>query len=244
MPPGCLRKIGVEDLSHPTRALRSDYKQMKGSSTSGGKMVRRPVEDKNAGALMPDYEIRKAARKGMIRPFVPSLVRNGVVSYGLSSFGYDVRLAPEFLVFTNTWPTVVDPKSVDSRAFVRHRGETCIVPPNSFVLGRTVEYFRMPENVIGIVLGKSTYARLGIIVNATPLEPEWEGHVTLEISNTTPLPARLYANEGIAQVIFLRSPLRPEVTYKDRAGIYQGQRGVTLPRVPAGRTTPRGARRM
>jgi len=197
-------------------------------------MTRRPDAYENPGALMPDYQIREAARRGMIRPFVPSLVRDGVVSYGLSSFGYDVRLAPEFLVFTNTSPTIVDPKSVDSRAFVRHRGETCIVPPNSFVLGRTVEYFRIPENVIAIVLGKSTYARLGIIVNATPLEPGWEGHVTLEISNTTPLPARLYANEGIAQVIFFRSPTRPEVTYRDRAGVYQGQRGVTLPRVSAG----------
>jgi dCTP deaminase len=184
--------------------------------------------------LLPDHEIRRLALEhGMIEPFVDHLVRDGVISYGLGSAGYDVRLGEEFLVFANTYPTLVDPKRMDERAFVRQNGPEVIVPPNSFVLAATLEYLRMPEDVLGIVLGKSTYARCGLVVNATPLEPSWEGAITLEISNTTPLPARLYAGEGIAQILFFRLAAHPEVTYADRRGVYQGQRGVTLPRVHA-----------
>ena len=157
-------------------------------------------------------------------------VRAGVVSFGLSSYGYDCRVADEFKVFTNVYNTVVDPKNFDPKSFVDIQASECIVPPNSFALARTVEYFRIPRDVLTICLGKSTYARCGIIVNVTPLEPEWEGHVTLEFSNTTPLPAKIYANEGVAQVIFLQSDEPCEVSYRDRDGKYQGQRGVTLPK--------------
>jgi dCTP deaminase len=171
---------------------------------------------------------------GMIEPFAAEQVRtvNGhrIVSYGTSSYGYDVRCAPEFKIFTNINSTIVDPKDFDHGSFVDLTGEVCIIPPNSFALARTVEYFRIPRNVLTICLGKSTYARCGIIVNVTPLEPEWEGHVTLEFSNTTPLPARVYANEGVAQVIFLESDEVCETSYKDRGGKYQGQQGVTLPK--------------
>lgn len=167
----------------------------------------------------------------MIEPFVDHLVRDGVVSYGLGSAGYDCRLGNAFLVFTNTYPAVVDPKRMDERAFVRQTGPEVIVPPNSFILAATLEYLRIPEDVLGIVLGKSTYARCGLVVNATPLEPGWCGTITLEISNTTPLPARLYAGEGIAQILFFRLGARPATTYADRGGVYQGQTGVTLPRV-------------
>ena len=167
----------------------------------------------------------------MIEPFVDTQVREGVVSYGLSSYGYDIRVADEFKVFTNVYNTVVDPKNFDSKSFVDIRADVCIIPPNSFALARTVEYFRIPRNVLTICLGKSTYARCGIIVNVTPLEPEWEGHVTLEFSNTTPLPARIYANEGVAQVIFIESDEPCETSYRERGGKYQGQRGVTLPRI-------------
>jgi dCTP deaminase len=170
----------------------------------------------------------------MIEPFSSQQVRvaNGhkIVSYGTSSYGYDVRCAEDFKIFTNINSTIVDPKAFDPNSFVDVRGEVCIIPPNSFALARTVEYFRIPRNVLTICLGKSTYARCGIIVNVTPLEPEWEGHVTLEFSNTTPLPARIYANEGCAQVIFIESDEVCETSYRDRGGKYQGQTGVTLPK--------------
>ena len=167
----------------------------------------------------------------MIEPFAERQVREGVISYGVSSFGYDVRVADEFKIFTNVFTATVDPKNFDPRSFVDWKSETCIVPPNSFALARSVEYFRIPRNVLTICVGKSTYARCGIIVNVTPFEPEWEGHVTLEISNTTPLPAKIYANEGIAQVLFFESDESPEISYADRGGKYQAQRGVTLPRL-------------
>jgi dCTP deaminase len=170
----------------------------------------------------------------MIEPFEPRLVShvdgNKVVSYGTSSYGYDVRCAGEFKIFTNINSVFVDPKKFDERSFVDVTSDVCIIPPNSFALARTVEYFRIPRDVLVICLGKSTYARCGIIVNVTPLEPDWEGHVTLEFSNTTPLPAKIYANEGVAQVIFIGADESCEVSYKDRGGKYQAQRGVTLPR--------------
>ena len=165
----------------------------------------------------------------MIEPFEERQVRAGVVSYGLSSYGYDIRVADEFKVFTNINSTVVDPKNFDARSFVDVRTDVCIVPPNSFALARTVEYFRIPRDVLTICVGKSTYARCGLIVNVTPFEPEWEGFVTLEISNTTPLPARIYANEGIAQVLFFQSDETCEVSYADKKGKYQKQQGLTLP---------------
>ena len=166
----------------------------------------------------------------MIEPFTEKLVRKDVISYGLSSYGYDVRVANEFKIFTNVNSTVLDPKNIDPRNMVDFTGDVCIVPPNSFALARTVEYFRVPRNVLCVCVGKSTYARCGIITNVTPFEPEWEGHVTLEISNTTPLPAKIYANEGIAQVLFFKGE-PPLVSYKDKAGKSQGQQGVTLPRL-------------
>jgi len=168
---------------------------------------------------------------GMIDPFEDRQVRKGVVSYGLSSYGYDTRVADEFKVFTNVFNTVVDPKNFDPKSFVDIKSDVCIVPPNSFALARTIEYFRIPRDVLTVCLGKSTYARCGIIVNVTPFEPEWEGHVTIEISNTTPLPAKIYANEGIAQVLFFQSDEPCEVSYKDKAGKYQSQTGVTLPKI-------------
>ena len=167
----------------------------------------------------------------MIEPFEDRQVRDGVVSYGLSSYGYDIRVADEFKVFTNINSTVVDPKNFDSRSFVDLKTEICIIPPNSFALAKTVEYFRIPRDVLTICVGKSTYARCGLIVNVTPFEPEWEGYVTLEISNTTPLPARVYANEGIAQVLFFQSDEMCEVSYADKKGKYQNQQGLTLPRL-------------
>ncbi len=174
------------------------------------------------------------AAQGMIEPFEPGQVRqvNGerIVSYGTSSYGYDIRCADEFKIFTNINSTIVDPKAFDPNSFVDLKSGVCIIPPNSFALARTVEYFRIPRNVLTICLGKSTYARCGIIVNVTPLEPEWEGHVTLEFSNTTTLPAKIYAHEGCAQVIFIESDEVCETSYKDRGGKYQGQRGVTLPK--------------
>jgi len=172
-----------------------------------------------------------ALEHGMIEPFEDRQVRAGVVSYGLSSYGYDTRVADEFKVFTNVYNTVVDPKNFDPKSFVDIKADACIVPPNSFALARTIEYFRIPRDVLTVCLGKSTYARCGIIVNVTPFEPEWEGHVTIEISNTTPLPAKIYANEGIAQVLFFQSDEACEVSYKDKAGKYQNQRGVTLPKI-------------
>jgi len=184
--------------------------------------------------IKSDRWIREMAALGMIEPFEPEQVRfngaNKVISYGTSSYGYDVRCAADFKVFTNIYSATVDPKNFDERSFVDVAGDVCIIPPNSFVLASTVEYFRIPADVLTLCLGKSTYARCGIIVNVTPLEPEWEGHVTLEFSNTTNLPAKIYANEGVAQMLFFQSDERCEVTYKDRGGKYQGQRGVTLPK--------------
>jgi dCTP deaminase len=185
-------------------------------------------------AIKSDRWIRRMAGQGMIEPFEDGQVRavdgRRIVSYGTSSYGYDVRCAPEFKIFTNINSTIIDPKNFDPKNFVDFNGEVCIIPPNSFALARTVEYFRIPRNVMVICLGKSTYARCGIIVNVTPLEPEWEGHVTLEFSNTTPLPARIYANEGVAQFLFFESDEVCETSYKDRGGKYQGQKGVTLPK--------------
>jgi dCTP deaminase len=172
-----------------------------------------------------------ALEHGMIEPFEDRQVRNGVISYGLSSYGYDIRVADEFKVFTNINSTVVDPKNFDARSFVDVKADVCIIPPNSFALAKTVEYFRIPRNVLTVCVGKSTYARCGLIVNVTPFEPEWEGFVTLEISNTTPLPAKVYANEGISQVLFFESDEECEVSYADKAGKYQKQQGLTLPRL-------------
>ncbi|WP_420349085.1 dCTP deaminase [Pelagibius sp.] len=183
-------------------------------------------------AIMPDSWIREMAEsEGMIEPFVEAQRREGVISFGVSSYGYDARVASEFKIFTNVDNALVDPKDFSDQSFVERDAEVCIIPPNSFVLARTVEYFRIPRDVLVICLGKSTYARCGIIVNVTPLEPEWEGHVTLEFSNTTPLPAKVYANEGACQFLFLKGATAPEVSYADRAGKYMGQRGVTLPRL-------------
>jgi dCTP deaminase len=174
---------------------------------------------------------RMAVEKKMIEPFSDRQVREGVISYGVSSYGYDVRIARDFKIFTNINSTIVDPKSFDPRSFVDFEGDVCVIPPNSFALARTVEYFRIPRDVIVIALGKSTYARCGIILNVTPLEPEWEGIVTLEVSNTTPLPAKIYANEGIAQMLFFQSDEECEVSYADKKGKYQGQKALTLPKL-------------
>jgi dCTP deaminase len=187
--------------------------------------------------IRSDQWIRRMVREyGMIDPFSDAQVRKtekgvSVISYGLSSYGYDLRVSNEFKVFTNVFNTVVDPKAFDERSFVDFVADTCVIPPNSFALGRSVEYFRIPRDVLTVCLGKSTYARCGIIVNVTPLEPEWEGHVTLEISNTTPLPARIYAQEGLAQVIFLGGSEICETSYADRTGKYMGQSGITLPQL-------------
>jgi dCTP deaminase len=183
-------------------------------------------------SIKSDRWIRRMAQEtGMIEPFADRQVRDGCISYGVSSYGYDMRVAREFKIFTNVLNSIVDPKHFDPHSFVEFEGDICIVPPNSFALARSVEYFRIPRNVITVTVGKSTYARCGIITNVTPLEPEWEGHVTLEISNTTPLPARIYASEGIAQVLFFEGDEPPEVSYKDKAGKYQAQRGITLPKL-------------
>ena len=167
----------------------------------------------------------------MIDPFVDSQVRDGVISYGVSSYGYDVRVADEFMIFTNVHSAIVDPKHFDTKSMVEFKGEVCVIPPNSFALARTVEYFRIPRKVLTICLGKSTYARCGLIVNVTPFEPEWEGFVTLEISNTTPLPAKIYANEGLAQVLFFEADDVCEVSYADKKGKYQGQKSIVLPKL-------------
>lgn len=186
-------------------------------------------------SIKSDKWIRQMAeRNNMIEPFAPQQVRKNneksIISYGVSSYGYDVRCADEFRVFTNINSVIVDPKNFTEDSFVSIQNDVCLIPPNSFALARSVEYFRIPRNVLTICLGKSTYARCGIIVNVTPLEPEWEGHVTLEFSNTTPLPAKIYANEGVAQMLFLESDEGCEISYKDRGGKYQGQIGVTLPK--------------
>ena len=182
-------------------------------------------------SIQSDRWIREQSQKGMIVPFSEKQVREGVISYGLSSYGYDARVSREFKIFTNVDSAIVDPKAFSPASFVDRELDVCVVPPNSFALATTVEYFRVPRDVLVICLGKSTYARCGIIVNVTPLEPEWEGHVTLEFSNSTPLPARIYANEGVAQVLFLESDEICETSYRDRGGKYQGQKGVTLPRI-------------
>ncbi|MGE3166092.1 MAG: dCTP deaminase [Planctomycetota bacterium] len=191
-------------------------------------------------SIKPDQWIhRMATEHAMIEPFQSEQVRylgegdarRRIISYGTSSYGYDVRVSDEFKVFTNVYNTVVDPKNFDASSFVDIKADTCVIPPNSFALARSIEYFRIPRKVITICLGKSTYARCGIIVNVTPFEPEWEGHVTIEISNTTPLPARIYAHEGIAQVLFFESDEECLTSYKDRGGKYQGQRGITIPRM-------------
>jgi dCTP deaminase len=184
-------------------------------------------------SIKSDRWIRKQALEhAMIDPFETSQVSSGVISYGVSSYGYDMRVAEEFRIFTNVHSPVVDPKDFDERSFVEYEGEVCVVPPNSFALARSIEYFRIPRNVLTICVGKSTYARCGIITNVTPFEPEWEGYVTLEISNTTPLPAKIYANEGIAQVLFFEADDddQCETSYADKKGKYQAQRGVTLPK--------------
>ncbi len=182
--------------------------------------------------LQPDHWIRKMAREHkMIEPYADHQVRNGVISFGVSSYGYDIRVADEFKIFTNVFSAVVDPKHFDPKSMVDYKGDECVIPPNSFALARTVEYFRIPRNVLTICLGKSTYARCGIIVNVTPFEPEWEGYVTLEISNTTPLPARIYANEGIAQVLFFVADDECEVSYADKKGKYQKQKDIVLPKL-------------
>ncbi len=183
-------------------------------------------------SIKNDRWIRRMAKEhGMIEPFEERQVREGVISYGLSSYGYDMRVSHEFRIFTNVLSAVVDPKGFDSRSFIEYEGEVCIIPPNSFALARSVEYFRIPRKIMTICVGKSTYARCGIITNVTPFEPEWEGYVTLEISNTTPLPAKIYANEGIAQVLFFESDEECEVSYADRKGKYQKQTSLTLPKI-------------
>ncbi|MBI2052509.1 MAG: dCTP deaminase [Candidatus Sungbacteria bacterium] len=182
------------------------------------------------GGIKSDRWIRQMAQEAkMIEPFIDHQVGDGVVSFGLSSYGYDIRVGDEFKLFTNLHSVYIDPKHFDSKSFVDHKGLECIIPPNSFALARTVEYFRIPRDVITLCLGKSTYARCGIIVNVTPFEPEWEGHATLEISNTTPLPAKIYSGEGIAQVLFFDGNEVCKVSYADRKGKYQGQQGITLP---------------
>jgi dCTP deaminase len=183
-------------------------------------------------AIKSDNWIRRMALEHqMIDPFVDDQVRTGVISYGLSSYGYDIRVADDFKVFTNVYGSIVDPKNFDPKSFVDIRTEVCVIPPNSFALARTIEYFRIPRDVLTVCLGKSTYARCGIIVNVTPFEPEWEGFVTIEISNTTPLPAKIYANEGIAQVLFFQSDEPCAKSYKDKKGKYQAQQGLTLPKI-------------
>ena len=182
--------------------------------------------------LKPDHWIRRMAREcRMIEPYADSQVRNGVISYGVSSYGYDIRVFDEFKIFTNVYSAVVDPKNFDPRSMVDYKGDICVIPPNSFALARTVEYFRIPRKVLTVCLGKSTYARCGIIVNVTPFEPEWEGYVTLEISNTTPLPAKIYSNEGIAQVLFFEADEECEISYADKKGKYQGQQSIVLPKL-------------
>ena len=182
--------------------------------------------------LKPDHWIRKVAvEQKMIEPFVENQVREGVISYGVSSYGYDIRVADEFMIFTNVHSAVVDPKNFDPKSMVEFKGDVCVIPPNSFALARSVEYFRIPRGVLTVCLGKSTYARCGIIVNVTPFEPEWEGFVTLEISNTTQLPAKIYANEGLAQVLFFEADEECETSYADKKGKYQGQQSIVLPKL-------------
>lgn len=201
------------------------------------KLLKTPQDHEIQASAMPpgilaDHQIRDLAlNHGMIEPFVETQKRDGAISYGLSSYGYDARCSREFKIFTNVDNAMVDPKNFSNQSFVDRSSDICVIPPNSFVLTHTVEYFRIPKDVLVVCLGKSTYARCGLIVNVTPLEPGWEGHVTLEISNTTPLPARVYANEGLAQFLFFKGSKPCETSYADRSGKYMGQRGVTLPRL-------------
>lgn len=182
--------------------------------------------------LKPDHWIRKMSLEhGMIEPYADGETREGIISYGVSSYGYDMRISDEYKIFTNVHSAVVDPKNFDPQSFVDFKGDVCIIPPNSFVLARSIEYFRIPRSILCVCLGKSTYARCGLIVNVTPFEPEFEGHITIEISNTTPLPAKVYSNEGVSQVLFYEADEECEVSYADRKGKYQGQRGVTPPRM-------------
>lgn len=182
--------------------------------------------------LLSDQEIKKYTKKfGMIEPFKPSQIRKGVISFGLSSYGYDFRIIDEFKIFTNIRNAIIDPKNFDKKTFINFKGKECLIPPNSFVLARSLEYFRIPRGVLGICLGKSTYARCGIIINITPLEPEWEGYLTIEISNTTSLPAKIYAREGIAQLVFIRGGEECKISYADRKGKYQKQKKLTLAKI-------------
>lgn len=182
-------------------------------------------------SIKNDRWIRQMAKEGMISPFEEGQVREGVISYGVSSYGYDLRVGDEYKIFTNINNVIVDPKDFNPKSFIDYKGEYCIIPPNSFALAHSVEYFKIPRNILTICLGKSTYARVGIIVNVTPFEPEWEGTVTLEISNTTPLPAKIYSNEGLAQVLFFEANEVCEISYADKKGKYQSQKGITLPRL-------------
>ena len=209
----------------------ANAKPMSSQNThSGG--IPNPATAAMIPGLLADHQIRDLAlNHNMIAPFEEKQKRDGVISYGLSSFGYDARTADEFKIFTNIDNAMVDPKDFSSQSFVDRKTDVCVIPPNSFVLSRTVEYFKIPDDVLVICLGKSTYARCGLIVNVTPLEPGWEGHVTLEISNTTPLPAKVYANEGVAQFLFFKGSAPCEISYADKGGKYMGQTGVTLPRL-------------
>ena len=196
------------------------------------KPILSPEHIRSVGHLLVDWEIREYVQKyRMLEPFEERLKREGVISYGLSSMGYDIRVTEDYKIFTDVHQAVVDPKQFDPNSFVDFKGDACVIPPNSFALARSLEYFRIPRSVLGLCLGKSSYARCGIVVNITPLEPEWEGYLTIEVSNTTPLPARIYSGEGIAQVVFFEAGAMPDVSYADRKGKYQGQQGITLPRV-------------
>lgn len=205
---------------------------MQNLKTANEDEIRAALAARSFPGILADHQIRDLSlNEGMIEPFVEKQTHKGVISYGLSSYGYDARCSNEFKIFTNVDNAIVDPKAFSEKSFVDRTVDECIIPPNSFVLTRSVENFRIPKDVLVICLGKSTYARCGLIVNVTPLEPGWEGHVTLEISNTTPLPAKVYANEGVAQFLFFKGSAPCEVSYADRAGKYMGQRGVTLPRM-------------
>ena len=219
-------------------ALRENLKRRKTQQKEQDTMLKSNTQPQNeeatiiAPGILADFQIRDlSVNHGMIDPFLEKQKRDGAISYGLSSYGYDARCSDEFMIFTNIDNAIVDPKNFSKQSFVERKTEVCVIPPNSFALARTVEYFRIPKDVMVICLGKSTYARCGIIVNVTPLEPGWEGHVTLEFSNTTPLPAKIYANEGICQFLFFKGSSPCEVSYADRAGKYMGQTGVTLPRL-------------
>jgi dCTP deaminase len=225
--------IGSSLIANSLSARYSAPRDLKISPRRRAQAAERTAEFKEKWmSVKPDRWIRKMSLEHkMIEPFTDRQVREGVISYGVSSYGYDIRVADEFRIFTNVNSTIVDPKHFDPRSLVEFKGHVCIVPPNSFALARSVEYFRIPRNVLTVCVGKSTYARCGIIVNVTPFEPEWEGFVTLEISNTTPLPAKIYANEGLCQVIFFLSDEDCEISYKDKKGKYQSQEGIVLPRL-------------